>query len=178
MEYWIVYDLVSGIERYRGAGSVGTAELQSLPEGLGIALVPAAAVQQADVDLDVIRAAVVGQIDMQAEQARQVFLTSGAGQALTYQRKEAEARAWVADHAAAVPFLAAEAATRAVPIAELAAAVIKRADTWTAAAAAIEALRIGAKAAVANAATLGAIVSASRVAWSSILSPSADRGDA
>jgi hypothetical protein len=178
MEYWIVYDLVSGIERYRGAGSIGTAELQSLPEGLGIVLVPPAAVQQAEVDLGVIRASVAAQIDMQAEQARQVFLTPGAGQALTYQRKEAEARAWVADHSAPVPFLAAEAAARAVPIAELAAAVIERADTWTAAGSAIETLRIGAKATVGNASTLGAIVGASRVEWSSILPPSADRGAA
>lgn len=178
MEFWIVYDLASGDELWRGSGSAGSAEQQALPEGCGLVVVPPETVRGATLDLSALRAAVIQQIDIQAEQARQVFLTPGAGQAMTYQRKEAEARAWVADHSAPVPFLAAEAAARTVPIAELAAAVIKRADRWTAAGSAIEALRIGAKAAVGNALTLGAIVAARRIEWSSILPTSTDRGAA
>jgi hypothetical protein len=178
MEYWIVYDLASGAERWRGSGVTGAAAGQVLPEGLALVLVPSQALEGEALDLDVLRKMSSNLIDLQAEQARQAFLTPGAGQALTYQSKEAEARAWINDKRTAVPFLAAEAAARGMPIADLVAAVIKRADRWTAAGSAIEGLRMGAKAAVANAKTLGAIVSAGRVEWSSILPPPTDRGDA
>jgi hypothetical protein len=174
MEYWIVYDLVSGIERYRGAGSEGLAAVQALPEGAGIVLVPPDAVRGAEVDLEIIRAAVVAQIDAQAEMARQGVLTPGAGQALTYQRKEAEARAWFAEKKAATPFLSAEAEARGMTIFALASEVIRNADAWTTIGAAIEGMRMGAKAAVAAAQTLGAIVDASKVKWATLT----DRGAA
>lgn len=178
MEFWIVYDLASGDELWRGSGSAGSAEQQALPEGCSLVVVPPETVRGATLDLGALRAAVIAQIDAQAEQARQVFLTPGAGQVMTYQRKEAEARAWIADQRTAVPFLDAEAAARGLPLADVAAEVIRLADRWTAAGSAIEGLRMGAKLAATKAATIGAIVAARRIEWSSILSPSTDRGDA
>ncbi len=81
-------------------------------------------------------------------------------------RREAEARAWSLDNDTTTPFLSAEAAARGVTIADLAAEVIQLADAWVAIGAAIEGLRMGAKAAVGRATNLGAIVAAGKVDWS------------
>lgn len=178
MEYWIIYDLASGEDRLRGSGPAGTAALQSVPEGFGLALVPAGAVLGQAIDLELIRAASTSQIDAMAEAIRMSFLTPGAGQAMTYQRKEAEARAWINDQQTATPFLDAEAAARDVTLADLAAEVVRLADAWTATGATIEGARMGAKAAVARAETLGAIVEASKVEWRSLVSSAAERGAA
>lgn len=168
MEYWIIYDLVSGEDRLRGSGPAGTAALQSVPDGFGLVLVPAAAVLGQTIDLEIIRSASTSQIDATAEALRMSFLTPGAGQAMTYQRKEAEARAWFLDQETATPFLDAEAAARDVTLADLAAEVVRLVDAWTATGAAIEGARMGAKAAVASAKTLGAIVEASKVDWTAV----------
>lgn len=50
-DFWIVYDLASGEERWRGSGSVGSAAQQQLPEGLGVVIVPQAALVGAMLDL-------------------------------------------------------------------------------------------------------------------------------
>lgn len=171
MEYWIVYDLATGAPLYPGSGSPGTAALQPLPEGAGLVLVPRQ-VMTADwpnLDLAPLRAALAIEVDQQAEQVRLRFLTPGAGQAMTYTRKEAEARAFVADAGAATPFLAAEAPARGMTVAELAAEVIALADAWCLIGSAIEGLRMGAKTAIARAATLGEIVAAARVSWEEVL---------
>ena len=166
MEYWIIYDLASGAERWRGSGVTGAAASQVLPEGLGIVLVPSAALEGETLYLDVLRNTAAASIDAQAEVIRQSILTPGAGQAMTYQRKEAEARAWSLNNMTATPFLSAEAGAREMAIADLAAEIITLADAWVAIGAAIEGLRIGAKAAVSRAVNLGAIVAAGRVDWS------------
>jgi hypothetical protein len=166
MEYWIIYDLATGEDRVRGSGTIGAAALQAVPKGFGIVLVPPAAVMGPTIDLDLIRSASVSGIDAQAEVVRQSILTPGAGQAMTYQRKEAEARAWSLDNASATPFLSAEARARGMTIADLAAEIIQLADAWVAIGAAIEGLRMGAKAALGRAANLGEIVAASKVDWS------------
>ena len=79
-----------------------------------------------------------------AEATRNLFLTPGSGQAITYTRKEVEARAWRpgADPASA-PFLAAEAAATGETIDSLAATVVAQADAWVAVGSAIEARRRG-----------------------------------
>ena len=165
-DFWIVYDLASGEERWRGSGSVGSAAQQQLPEGLGVVIVPQAALVGAMLDLSVLRDTAAANIDAQAEAVRQSILTPGAGQAMTYQRKEAEARAWSLNNDTTTPFLSAEAGARGMTIADLAAEVIQLADAWVAIGAAIEGLRMGAKAAVGRAANLGAIVAAGKVEWS------------
>lgn len=174
MEYWIVYDLVSGNERWRGSGVAGSAAGQELPEGLGLVVVPPQSLAGVELDLDMLRVMASEQIDAGAEMVRQQFLTPGAGQAMTYQRKEAEARSWIADKKAATPFLTAEADARGMTIAALVSEVIGNADAWTKIGAAIEGMRMGAKAAVAAAKTLGGIVDASKVKWATLT----DRGAA
>lgn len=79
-----------------------------------------------------------------AEDVRNRFLTPGSGQAITYTRKEAEARAWKpgADPAE-FPFLTAEASATNMTLAALAALVIAQADAWIAVGSAIEAHRRG-----------------------------------
>lgn len=165
MEFWIVYDLATGEERWRGQGPTGMSAHQSYPEGLGIMVVPQAVVQSPEVDLDVLRAHLARTIDTEAELIRRSFLTPGEGQAMTYQRKEAEARAWAADNAAATPFLTAEAAARGMTLPELAAEVIQLADSWVVIGSAIEGLRMGAKTAIARGVTLGAVLLAATVDW-------------
>lgn len=165
MEYWIVYHLATGGELWRASGAIGTASLQDLPEGLGLVVVPPAALLGVELDLDMLRTMATEQIDAGAELVRQRFLTPGAGQALTYQRKEAEARAWQADGLSATPFLDAEAIARGMTIEAVVEEVIRNADAWIKAGAVIEAKRMGAKAAAASATTLGGIVAASKVDW-------------
>ncbi len=89
-----------------------------------------------------------------AEALRNQFLTPGSGQAITYTRKEAEARAWAAgDAPASAPFLAAEAAAVGMTIDALALVVIAQADAWVAIGSAIEARRRGLLVAIEAAAT-------------------------
>lgn len=168
MEYWIVFDLASGEELWRGSGSSGTAGLQPVPEGAAMAVVPMAVIAKPEVDLPLLRAAVCSDIDAAAERVRFQFLTPGSGQAMTYTRKESEARAWTADRAIATPFLTAEAAARKMTVEALAAEVIGQADAWVVIGSAIEAKRMGAKDAVAAATTIGGIVTAQSVNWAEI----------
>lgn len=165
-EYWLVYDPTTGAELYRGSGSPGTAAAQILPEGAALVLVPQAVVASPELNLSALRAALTYGIDTEAEATRLHYLTPGMGQALTYQRKEAEARAFVADNGAATPFLAAEANARGVPIAIVAGEVVATADAWVAIGSAIEGKRMAAKAALADAQTFGEIVAAAAVDWS------------
>ena len=98
--------------------------------------------------------------------ADRVF-TSSASRAARYQRKEAEARAFVAGEAPVgsdYPILAAEAAARGMTIAALAEDVIAAADAYTALAAGVEAARASARIAIETAPTIGAMRAASAAA--------------
>ncbi len=173
MEYWIFFDLASGDELWRGSGSAGTAALQPVPEGAGMAVVPQAVVSRPVVNLPLLRAAVCSDIDAAAESVRSRFLTPGAGQAMTYARKESEARAWAADDGVATPFLSAEASARGMAIADVAFEVLAQADAWVIIGAEIEARRMAAKGSVATASTVGGIVTAQAVDWDTIGAASA-----
>lgn len=168
MEYWIVYDRATGAQVWRGSGSPGVAAAQDLDDSLGIIIVPQAVVQTPEINLDVLRAYLAANIDAQAEQVRQQFLTPGAGQGMTYIRKEMEARAWMVDNQAATPFLTVEAAARGMTLAELAAEVIQLADAWVSIGSTIEGLRMGAKTTIARAVTFGEVVLASEVEWAKV----------
>lgn len=95
-------------------------------------------------DLSAIKADLCAAACEMAETARNRFITPGSGQAITYARKEAEARSWApGGEAISVPFLAAEAEAIGATIDDLAALVVAQADAWVAAGAAIEARRRG-----------------------------------
>lgn len=170
MEYWIVYDLASGAELYAGSGNAGSSIWQHLPDGAGIIVVPQAVVSQQPRDLDALRRALLAGIDVSAEEARQAHVTPGSGQALTYGRKEAEARQLLDGMSGPTPFLSAEAAVRGISISDLASEVIAAADAWATAGAEIEASRIAAKLRLAQATTLGGLIEAARVTWPDALS--------
>ncbi|QLA21266.1 hypothetical protein [Desulfolutivibrio sulfoxidireducens] len=125
--------------------------------------------QELAVDLETVRAAARAAIDAEAEARRQLVLTPGAGQMAAYQRKEAQARAYVADpvpEPADYPALVAEVGATASTLSTVAQAVVARADIWHAYGDAIEAARLGAKKAVAGAADVAAVVAAADgVVW-------------
>jgi len=170
MEHWIVYDVATGAPLYPGSGSHGAAALQMVPEGSDLLVVPPQVMTTdwPNINLAPLRASLAAMVDQQAEQIRMLFLTDGAGQAMTYTRKEAEARARLADPDAPTPFLSLEAVARGMTVDELAAEVVGQADQWVAIGSAIEALRMGAKSAIAAASTLPDLVTASTVDWQAI----------
>ncbi len=95
--------------------------------------------------------------------ADRVF-TSSASRAARYQRKEAEARAFLAAEAPVAgdySMLAAEATARSMTIAALAADVVVAANAYTALAAGVEAARAGARIAIETAPRMGALTAAS-----------------
>lgn len=166
-EYYVVFALADGDVRYRGSGPDGATDLQrdACEEGLGVLGVPREAMVAAEIDLDPIRESLTARIDAEAEEQRQRFISAHRLQHGTYRRKEEQARALAVDPLAAVPLLAVEAAATGRSVAEVAANVIAAADAWHAADDAIEALRMGAKAAIRGAAHLGELHAAQLLNW-------------
>lgn len=114
--------------------------------------------EEAAAQLDQARKEAILQIDTAAERAREQFMTPGAGQALTYQRKLEEARAYANDAPGPFPLLEASVGSDGADVAAVAATVLATADAWSVVAAQIEGQRLRAKRAVAAAETHAAIV--------------------
>lgn len=108
------------------------------------------------------RVAALAAIDGAAEAARLRNITPGGGQAMTYLRKEAQARAYVtAGYTGSVPALVqAKANAAGITVQHAADLIIATADAWEALAAQIEEAREGGKAAVGAAADVAAVVAA------------------
>ena len=107
--------------------------------------------------VDDIKATFLALIDSQAEAEREKYITSGSGQAMTYMQKATEAKALVAASdpvASDYPLLAAEVGITANTIEEVAAIVNAAYAQWQQVGAAIEAARLGAKAALNAASTV------------------------
>lgn len=130
-------------------------------------------------DLETLRAEARRRIDAAAEQQRLRHVTPGAGQAMTYLAKEAQARACMADESpdpADYPLLAATVGIERHPLTgevaetvqDVAAIVLNILDQWMQAAAAIERARIGAKQAVEDATTPAEIETAADVTWPAV----------
>lgn len=114
-------------------------------------------------------------IDQVAGEVRMRFITDVPGQQAVYMEKRAEAAAYIAAHAAnpatAVPgpHLTAEASAMGVDVLTLANAVMANAANWLSLySPAIEAARIGGKAAVDAAATEGEVEAARLAAMASL----------
>jgi len=117
--------------------------------------------------LESLRAEALTAVDAAAEAARGAYLTEGAGQAMTYLRKEARAReaqaridAGTPPSAGDYPMLAAEVGITAPDLAGVVAIVIAQSDAWEAVATAIEAARLSGKASIAAATTAEAVATA------------------
>jgi hypothetical protein len=125
------------------------------------------------------KAAAVSTVDAAAENCRQGFSTPGGLQALVYAAKAAEASAFLALYATEAqvdaasppvnreeyPFLSAEAGITGPNLFSVAQVISGLSGEWTAAAAAIEKLRLTAKKAIADATTIPEINAAMAVSW-------------
>lgn len=119
-------------------------------------------------DLENLRAHALREIDDAAETARFSHMTDGSGQAMTYQRKAEEAKAFAIDDAPVpenYPFLANEIGITAPTLAEVAHIVATNHEQWLAAGLVIERLRLQAKAAIRLAVSAEEIRLASDVSW-------------
>lgn len=168
MEYWIVYDVASGEELWRGSGSLGTGAFQQLPKGAALIVVPQAVIARPVLDLDALRETLASRVDAEASAVSGRFITATPAQIGIYVLKEVAARTWLLDREASTLMLAPEAQARGMTVEALAAEVVAQADTWTAIAGMIEGVRMGAKARLAAADTLGAIVAAAALDWSAV----------
>lgn len=121
------------------------------------------------VDLVWLQQALRAKVDAEAEMFCKGFVTPGETQMVRYQRKEAQARAWLADNNASVPMLVAEAAATGVTVAALAAIVVATADAWGAIMDMVEGVRIGAKKEVTDATTVPEALAASLVDWQALV---------
>ncbi|GAK43596.1 tail assembly chaperone gp38 [Tepidicaulis marinus] len=95
-----------------------------------------------------VKAAALQKIDTDAEAARMLFITPGEGQAWTYQRKEREAEAFMADASpdpADYPVLSACIPGDGADLAAVAQTVLAARDAWLQVGAAIEGIRRAAK---------------------------------
>lgn len=133
-------------------------------DGQGIEPVPT--------NLTAVAVAASAKVDAEAEIARNGIITSGSGQALTYMRKEVEARALILNSSAYAPLLTEEARTLGMDLLDLAAEVIAAADNWVTVAARIESARRKAKADIAVAQSESAIISLSDIDWESVVAGS------
>lgn len=118
--------------------------------------------------LDQVKALLRAQIDAAAEAERLKYITTGAGQAMTYSQKAAEAVMLEDDpdpQPSAYPMLSAEVGITAPTLAEVGAVVRQAHGQWILIGAAIEAARLAAKKAVTDAATADAAHSAAQVIW-------------
>lgn len=144
----------------------------SVPVGMamwdGSAIVADAATQAAQ--LQALEKRLHAQIDYQAGQFREQFITSIPGQETTYRLKEDEARSWTSGaDPANFPYLNEEATRRGVSIDDVAALVIQLADQWRALNPKIEGTRVATKDAVTAAQTAVEKEAAAVVDWEALL---------
>lgn len=102
---------------------------------------------RAAADLARDKAAAVALVNAWAARQRGAFITDLPGQDMLYLRKEAEAKAWVADHSPdlqAYPLIAAEVGITAETGGQIAQVWLNMAALWAQAAASIETARLGA----------------------------------
>lgn len=102
-------------------------------------------------ELAVQKADLKARIDAVAETERLKYITPGAGQAMTYQQKAAEAAACLVDtnpDPTDYPLLAAEIGITGASLAEVAQTVYDAHQAWRVIGAQIEAARLGGKAAI------------------------------
>jgi hypothetical protein len=163
-DYAIFYNATTGAYIGNYSGADGTAAQQVVPDGAVMMQVPMV-VWAAPANLDALRTYKQNEIDAQAEAERLKYITAGYGQAMTYMAKNAEALGYLANNAYPTPFLTAEAAATGTTVAALALVVRDAAIAWQAAGAQIEALRMGAKAAIAAATDFVEIAAAATVDW-------------
>lgn len=99
----------------------------------------------------------LAQIDAVAEAERGKYITSGSGQAMVYQRKQAEAMAFLSNAEGPFPHLEAEVGITAPTVRDVAETVLAMETQWVQISAMIEATRLSAKAMVRECTTAEAV---------------------
>lgn len=145
----------------------GNADYQAYLRAVQIA--PSAAVDHADwAGLAELRAHARAVIDAEAETARLRYVTPGAGQAMTYQDKRAQATAFQSagepEDLTPYPFIAAEAEALSMSPSAAAQAILDTSALWLLVGAQIEGARMGGKRAAAEATTRAEIIAAQQAA--------------
>lgn len=166
--HFVVYDIATGTVQRAGICLEQDIEKQA-GQGEAVMRATAGVTAVVEMNLEPVRDAMRAQVDAEAEAFRLRFITPGAGQAITYLRKEQEAAAYLADPGATVPILAAEAAAIGMTVADLAQEVADASAQWLAIGTAIEARRRAAKKAIADATTIAEIHTAATVDWQALL---------
>lgn len=118
--------------------------------------------------LEDLRSSALAQIDALAESARLRYMTGGAGQALTYQKKAAEAKSYLSTsnpNATDYPMLSAEVGLTSDTLLGVAQIVAAKDAAWGLVGGDIERIRLGAKTAIRAAVSVEAINAALSVAW-------------
>ncbi|MCK8779096.1 hypothetical protein M0654_03760 [Rhizobium sp. NTR19] len=145
-----------------------TGDWPVVPSGLH-AVVDSWSPQEAEIDIDLLRAEMVAKVDREAEAYRLNFITAGDGQAMTYQQKLAEARAKLANTSIAdaeIPHIVAEAEATGMTKTDVAQSIVDTFAGWQILSAGIEGKRMAAKKAIAEAEAAEAIKAAAAVSWS------------
>lgn len=120
------------------------------------------------IDLDIIRSTFLSRVDADAEGARLGLMTNGSGQAMTYQRKADEAKAFALDANPMpenYPFLANEIGITADTLEDVAQIVSENHEQWVAAGLSIERHRLQTKAAIRAATSVAEIELAYASMW-------------
>jgi len=151
-----VVEISETVHRDLIAGQSAGGQIESGPDGTPYLVMPPPR------SIVEIKMHAKSRVDAAAESARMQFVTRGAGQAWTYQRKETEAEALAADpspDAADYPFLAACIPADGQTLQEVAATVLAARDAWLSVGATIEGIRRNAKAEVDAADNEGGVTS-------------------
>lgn len=172
MEYYFIYDKETGEVLMRGSGVPGTLQEQQLAEGLGGIEVTQAIASAPGVDLEGIKDLYKHKIDSEAESVRQLFITSGSGQALEYRQVQEELSHY--DLAASIdpsdyPFVNADATARGISLEDSMNEVRQARYTWIVIGAAIRAARLKAKDLIADATSIPEIVDAASIDWQEVV---------
>lgn len=120
------------------------------------------------VPLEDLRGSAKAAVDASAEAYRLTYITPGAGQAMAYQQKLTEAKAYLADMsltAAQCPHIFAEVGITGATAEAVAHVVTDMHAAWQVKSAEIERLRLAAKAAIDAAETAEAISAAAAIVW-------------
>lgn len=120
------------------------------------------------IGLDGLKAMLRDRVDAAAERERGKYITAGAGQAMTYQQKAAEAKAFTEAETpvpADYPMLSAEVGVTAPDIAGVAASVLAAESAWRYIGSAIEGVRLGAKKGIDDAEDAEDAQAAADVTW-------------
>lgn len=124
----------------------------SITDGFSVAAPETVAPQEPEPPtFEQLRASLLWDVDVSAEAERRKYITSGSGQAMTYMQKAAEASRFLASTSAEAedyPLLSAEVGITAASLHDVAVVVNDSYNQWQVIGAAIEAVRLGAKAAI------------------------------